>query len=1585
MLNSDVRDAFTTSREGSGGATAGEVHAHVEGGPHVAEASQQHQEGTAAMPRRSDGDGAIATNNGDLTAVSQFLHVSDTEHNDAAGDAPSAHGRRRRSSHDRNTSVSITLSSAVPAPPPLMGHPRLDTSPSPAPLLLSTDNARNHSHSQSGGAAAGPLFAPLFGASSTLGGRRVGDGGGGGAMDGGDVLEGSTDSESAARPRSQSPQSRLGATLDRQGLWRSSLNAGGGGGVSVSGVGTLFAGSALGGGGGGVGGGDGSHRRSPQNHSLPSPSVPALSPFSAAAVAAANGRVGSGSPNASSQGGKRSGLTPPQAPASPGNKGGGGGSASHGSPSSSVRIALSEAEGGGAVVTPHYRPDSARRAESSPQQQQHHLNHHPTHHQRDGGVAASPSPSRPPQHHQTVVSADDVAAASARSPRRGTAAPSPSEGQEGGGGNKDGEGEKKGNGGDGVGRESGGGGAGSEHPHRSQPFAAVADSGAVIVHGAAEGESSEEEIGDIVIVGLTVRATAGGGGDYEGGVAPAENNNSINNASNGTSNAPKTIAAAQHGPSRSPPAAAASESSPPTHQQQQQQREDGGTIGDMVQFRPMGWRDPSPHAQQPHPQPQAQPQPPLRNVGGGARVTVQYHRQQQHMGTTTDESEGDINYTNPASMASQSLQFVAAASPSGSSFQQQQMQQYNAVMAESRAAAAKAEAEATASLQRRQTAEVSAFLAGVLGGRAPRFFRPPRQLYLHHSAPSVGGGEHHSGDDVHPSLVTEGRGGVAAPTLPSSAHHTAEGKSPPPAEPDAAVGAFDASSAGALASPLGTLLPTSLPPFAAAVPRPRTNNVTNNVNATDPHRIQSATSAASVVSTSAAGGGEGTGGGGQQQQQQQPFAYSFTVASLKERIPQGASGGPRSGVNASQHQSESAPSNNGVNGGGNAEWYADAKATGAVANATTKGGGTNAAATGSAVNQNIPTADQRLFFVSPNPTLGGGEAGDGSNSPTFPLSSPSLLTPTGPTEGGIGPDAVAEGGEGQPLKNNGPAGSRNPLIPPSPSSPVGEGRHASVPIPEAATNDASAAASVSPAAAPSAGNPDEGSGCSSTATGLVVFSPILTITPTPPRPNATAGGGFGSPIFSGSHHTVVVPSSARRGGVGAAAAGGAGQYSNPLAWADEGLCVPSSAPSSFANGGGAQNDAPFYMAIFGLFCCSSPQTAGGCCDPSADDTAAGGNGGGGDADSITASEMRIIGVTSTSSAAGEGGGGDGGGGGGGRNRFPFRRRQQQQQPFRSGGASSTIRSAPHFSSGSGMASGSSMAATGTTSAASASSTVSTSAYFFSPTTLFNMPGAGGPYGPGGAFASTVAVLPYAQHDVRFLKSGEPVECLSGPCASYGPDDWLDLPQRRHGCHAPFHWMQAASWIYTTIVALLLGGFVLPAHILCDGPLIVTVPVCVGFASLFAIVVVSQLLTIYANTTDYSGAGHRCSFCHRRTLPTSKHCKACNKCVEGFDHHCKWLNTCVGSRNYHTFFTFVSSTVLSLCCSLIASLWVLIFYWDQLDDAGPRGMFKAGCILSAVASAIAIPPTGQLLSFHVMLWRRGITTYDHIMERMGGSA
>ncbi|GAB2214463.1 hypothetical protein Droror1_Dr00018811 [Drosera rotundifolia] len=133
----------------------------------------------------------------------------------------------------------------------------------------------------------------------------------------------------------------------------------------------------------------------------------------------------------------------------------------------------------------------------------------------------------------------------------------------------------------------------------------------------------------------------------------------------------------------------------------------------------------------------------------------------------------------------------------------------------------------------------------------------------------------------------------------------------------------------------------------------------------------------------------------------------------------------------------------------------------------------------------------------------------------------------------------------------------------------------------------------------------------------------------------------------------------------------------------------------------------------------------------------------------------------------------------------------------------------------------------------------------------------------------------------------------------------------------------------------------------------------------------------------------CSLCEVEVFKYSKHCRVCDKCVDSFDHHCRWLNNCIGKRNYRKFFTLMIFSLLLLILQWSTGILVLVccfvdrktFTTDIISKLGSSFSMAPFVIVVAVCTILAMIatlPLAQLFFFHILLIKKGISTYDYIV-------
>uniref|UniRef100_A0A0A9CXM7 S-acyltransferase n=1 Tax=Arundo donax TaxID=35708 RepID=A0A0A9CXM7_ARUDO len=132
----------------------------------------------------------------------------------------------------------------------------------------------------------------------------------------------------------------------------------------------------------------------------------------------------------------------------------------------------------------------------------------------------------------------------------------------------------------------------------------------------------------------------------------------------------------------------------------------------------------------------------------------------------------------------------------------------------------------------------------------------------------------------------------------------------------------------------------------------------------------------------------------------------------------------------------------------------------------------------------------------------------------------------------------------------------------------------------------------------------------------------------------------------------------------------------------------------------------------------------------------------------------------------------------------------------------------------------------------------------------------------------------------------------------------------------------------------------------------------------------------------------CTLCNAEVGKFSKHCRSCDKCVDGFDHHCRWLNNCVGRKNYFTFIALMTTSLLWLAIEFGVGIAVLVICFvnknseriiqDKLGNGLTRPPFATIVAIFTLLSLVACIPIGELFFFHMILIRKGITTYEYVV-------
>lgn len=123
----------------------------------------------------------------------------------------------------------------------------------------------------------------------------------------------------------------------------------------------------------------------------------------------------------------------------------------------------------------------------------------------------------------------------------------------------------------------------------------------------------------------------------------------------------------------------------------------------------------------------------------------------------------------------------------------------------------------------------------------------------------------------------------------------------------------------------------------------------------------------------------------------------------------------------------------------------------------------------------------------------------------------------------------------------------------------------------------------------------------------------------------------------------------------------------------------------------------------------------------------------------------------------------------------------------------------------------------------------------------------------------------------------------------------------------------------------------------------------------------------------------CDTCDWYVAPKTKHWKVWNRWTKEFDHHWIWLNNCIGYNNYRYFFILlVVYMFYNFYYLIVGSYWVLTMVDEHVNTHLMVGVSITLLIL--LLKVIITLGATLLLLFHILLWFRGISTYEFIVQR-----
>ncbi|WOL17706.1 putative protein S-acyltransferase 19 isoform X1 [Canna indica] len=167
--------------------------------------------------------------------------------------------------------------------------------------------------------------------------------------------------------------------------------------------------------------------------------------------------------------------------------------------------------------------------------------------------------------------------------------------------------------------------------------------------------------------------------------------------------------------------------------------------------------------------------------------------------------------------------------------------------------------------------------------------------------------------------------------------------------------------------------------------------------------------------------------------------------------------------------------------------------------------------------------------------------------------------------------------------------------------------------------------------------------------------------------------------------------------------------------------------------------------------------------------------------------------------------------------------------------------------------------------------------------------------------------------------------------------------------------------------------------------------CCSFGGIICALFAKEDCRKYDETDQQPGGDDAlfCTLCNAEVRKFSKHCRSCDKCVDGFDHHCRWLNNCVGRKNYMSFIALMATSLVWLAIEFGVGIAVLVLCFvdkrgmeanikEKLGNGFSRAPFAVVVAICTAVSLLACVPLGELFFFHMILIKKGITTYEYVV-------
>jgi len=120
----------------------------------------------------------------------------------------------------------------------------------------------------------------------------------------------------------------------------------------------------------------------------------------------------------------------------------------------------------------------------------------------------------------------------------------------------------------------------------------------------------------------------------------------------------------------------------------------------------------------------------------------------------------------------------------------------------------------------------------------------------------------------------------------------------------------------------------------------------------------------------------------------------------------------------------------------------------------------------------------------------------------------------------------------------------------------------------------------------------------------------------------------------------------------------------------------------------------------------------------------------------------------------------------------------------------------------------------------------------------------------------------------------------------------------------------------------------------------------------------------------------CETCKIYKNSRTHHCRICDVCIDVLDHHCDWVGNCIGKTNRRLFLCFLISSIFLTFLMVAHGIWEIDVLINERQGFYNKTYIFFPIIIMLLSGYISSCLI-YLLSFHILLIKKGMTTIEYI--------